>query len=240
MQNEKTFYGKSFVSLALFCLVLMLILSACGSKSPASATNNDSNSTNGATPAESSGQAETSQEESSSSQENKDTNGLHEYTVGGEFKLYYKTDIDALNDDQGAVDPSIIATQLGWHYNVKPEFADVLLRTRFLKNDKDLYLITLAKPDGDYFEAIVYTAIYSPNADGCISGGDHNIEFPKSSDDKTVALKLVNSKGESLYSDKFIRKDLLVVYVYLLENQDPSKGDGYFDALEAILPNVIY
>lgn len=236
---RKRFYGKSFFSLAPFCLALMLILSACGSKPPASATNNGT--TNGTTPAESSGQAETSQEESSSSQENKDTNGLHEYTVGGEFKLYCKTDIDALIDDQGAVDLSIIATQLGWHYNVNPEFADVLLRTRFLKDDKDLYFITLAKSDGDYFEAIVYTALYGPNADGGISGGDHNIEFPKSSDDKTVTLKLVNSKGESLYTDKFIRKDLLIVYVYLLENQDPSKNDGYFDALEeANLPGVIY
>lgn len=234
---RKRFYGKSFVSLALFCLALMLILSACGGKPPASATN--SGSTNGTTPAESSGQTETSQEESSSSQENKDTNGLHEYTVGGEFKLYCKTDIDALIDDQGAVDLSIIATQLGWHYNEKPEFAEKFLRTRFLKDDKDLYLITLTKPDGDYFGAISYTTLYGLNADGGVSVGDNTVKFPKDSDDKTVTLKLVNSKGESLYSDKFIRKDLLIVYVYLLENQDPSKGDGYFDALKAILPNVI-
>lgn len=235
---RKRFYGKSFTSLALFCLALMLILSACGSKPPASATNNSSN--NGITPAESSGQTETSRDESSSSQENKDTNGLHEYTVGGEFKLYCKTDIDALIDDQGAVDLSIIATQLGWHYNVKPEFVDVLLRTRFSKDDKGLYLITLTEPDGDYFSAVDYITLYGPNMDGGVSLGSNTIRFPKDSNDKTVTLKLVNSKGESLYSDKFIRKDLLIVFVYLLENQDPSKGDGYFDALEAILPNVIY
>ena len=234
---RKRFYGKSFVSLAPFCLALMLILSACGSKPPASATN--SGTTNGATPAESSGQTETSQEESSSSQENKDTNGLHEYTVGGEFKLYCKTDIDALIDDQGAVDLSIIATQLGWHYNEKPEFAEKVLRASFFKDDKNLYEISLTESNGDYFSAIFYTTLYGPNMDGGVSLGSNTIRFPEDSDDKTVTLKLVKSNGESFYYDNFIRKDLLVVYVYLLENQDPNKGDGYFDALEAILPNVI-
>lgn len=235
---RKRFYGKSFTSLALFCLALMLILSACGSKPPASATNNGSN--NGTTPAEPSGQAESSQEESSSSQENKDTNGLHEYAVGGEFKLYCKTDIDALIDDQGAVDLSIIATQLGWHYNEKPEFAEKVLRARFLRDDKDLYEISLTEPNGDYFSAIYFTTVYSLNVDGGITTEGHVVSFPEDSNDKTVTLKLVKSNGESFYYDNFIRKDLLIVYVYLLENQDPSKGDGYFNALEAILPDVIY